>query len=394
MTSMLRHRRPEVPASTGGGTGSELVLEVTALEATYGTTKVVDGLDLQIRRGELVTLLGPSGCGKTTTLRCVGGLHRASAGSIRLGGELVGDRTTHVRPERRSVNMVFQSYALWPHMTVFQNVAYGLRAQRLPRAEIQRRTEEMLDLVGLGGYGPRSATNLSGGQQQRVVLARGLVTRPNLLLLDEPLSNLDTELRVRMRTEIHTVQRELGLSMLYVTHDRSEALALSDRVVVMRDGIAQQTGTPDELYSAPANRFVAEALGPINVLPAVVVAEGAGAAATIQGAAGAPSFPIRESNGASRARVGDPIDLLVRPESLTIAAAEEGGLEAEVELVEFLGNHTEVTCRVGGLRFVVNLGQRPRGLTRGGRVGVLVDRRADLPAWQPRPSGAGDLEES
>ena len=221
-----------------------VILDVNGLVAEHGTNRVVDGVSFQIEEGEFVTLLGPSGCGKTTTLRCVAGLHRAAGGSISIDNRLVADARTHVRPEHRALNMVFQSYALWPHMTVSQNIAYGLKAQKVDKAEIGPRVEEVLDLVGLAGYGKRSASQLSGGQQQRVVLARGLATRPRLLLLDEPLSNLDSELRSRMRTEIHTLQRSLGLTTLYVTHDRAEALALSDRVIVLREGVVQQVGPP------------------------------------------------------------------------------------------------------------------------------------------------------
>jgi ABC-type Fe3+/spermidine/putrescine transport system ATPase subunit len=374
-----------VPKDQRAGAPDDAVLDVAGLTADYGANRVVDGLDLRIRTGEIVTLLGPSGCGKTTTLRCVAGLHRVSSGIITLAGQVVGAPRVHVVPERRPVNMVFQSYALWPHMTVFDNIAYGLRAQRLPRDEITRRTEEMLELVGLGGYGPRSATNLSGGQQQRVVLARGLVTRPELLLLDEPLSNLDTELRLRMRTEIHALQRGLGLSMLYVTHDRAEALALSDRVVVMRDGIAQQAGRPDELYSAPVNRFVAEALGPVNVLPATVRTGGPGARAVLTGVPTSPTVSVAGHCGDRTASPGDEVDLLIRPEALTLSA-EDGsgeGIPAEVELIEFLGNRTEVVCRSGSHRFVVDLPRPPAGITAGDAVTVRLDERAGLPAWQP-----------
>jgi ABC-type Fe3+/spermidine/putrescine transport system ATPase subunit len=380
----------QAPAPDTTAHDPDAVLDARRIVAHHGRNRVVDGVDLRIEPGEFVTLLGPSGCGKTTTLRCVAGLHRITDGRITLGGRTVADGRSHVRPERRSVNMVFQSYALWPHMTVFQNVAYGLRAQKLPRDEIAERTHEMLGIVGLDGYGSRSATSLSGGQQQRVVLARGLVTRSELLLLDEPLSNLDTELRVRMRTEIHTLQRRLGLTMLYVTHDRTEALALSDRVVVMRNGTAQQAGAPADLYAAPVNRFVAEALGPVNVLPAQIVAHGTTTAAALTTAAGRPVLRVAPPADGRRALVGDQVDVLVRPESLTLAPAKRDasagdGIEATVQLVEFLGNRTEATCVSGDVTFTVEIPRAARDLRPGDRVVARLHEGPDEtpPAWQP-----------
>ncbi|MBY8858029.1 ABC transporter ATP-binding protein [Nocardia sp. CA2R105] len=379
MTSVER-RKTTVP---GQDRRSTTVLEVQDLVAYHGVNRVVAGLDLTIEQGEFVTLLGPSGCGKTTTLRCVAGLHRVSDGTIALDGRTVASDKTHVRAERRSVNMVFQSYALWPHMSVFANVAYGLKAQRLPKAEIAERTEEMLELVGLGGYGPRPATGLSGGQQQRVVLARGLVTRPKLLLLDEPLSNLDTELRTRMRTEIHSLQRRLGLTMLYVTHDRTEALALSDKVVVMRNGIAQQIGSPDELYDRPVNRFVAEALGPVNVLPATAVDGGSAQLITHDGGS---VVPIALGNDGAHPAAGAPIDVLIRPEALVVEPRADGadGIPAEVTLVEYLGNRTEITCRSGAQVFKVELARRPGGIQSGDKVTARLHPGETAPAWQRR----------
>ncbi|WP_405987923.1 ABC transporter ATP-binding protein [Streptomyces sp. NBC_00986] len=363
-----------------------VILDVNGLIAEHGTNRVVNGVSFQIEEGEFVTLLGPSGCGKTTTLRCVAGLHRATGGSISIDNRLVADERTHVRPEHRSLNMVFQSYALWPHMTVSQNIAYGLKAQKVNKAEIGPRVEEVLDLVGLGGYGKRSASQLSGGQQQRVVLARGLATRPRLLLLDEPLSNLDSELRGRMRTEIHTLQRGLGLTTLYVTHDRTEALALSDRVIVLREGVVQQVGPPGTLYDAPVNRFVAEALGPVNVLRAVVTEAGASAAAQLTGVEGAPTIPI--AAGVHDVVAGAEIEVLLRPEALTLAPAGLPGTDefpATVKIVEFLGNRTEVTCTAGGSDFKIDLDGRAAGIEPGDMVNVSLrkERAASAPSWQP-----------
>ncbi|MDJ0976139.1 MAG: ABC transporter ATP-binding protein [Planctomycetota bacterium] len=217
----------------------------------FGEVVVLGGFDLTVENGELVSLLGASGCGKTTVLRLVAGLERPDAGRIGVGGKTVADAGTWVPPEKRRIGMVFQSYAVWPHMNVFDNVAYPLRVAGLPKAERAERTSAILELVGLGGLAKRRPTQLSGGQQQRVALARGLVMEPDVLLLDEPLSNLDAKLRVRMRKDIRRIQQETGFTAIYVTHDQDEALAISDRLVVMDAGQIVAQGTPDEVRSHP-----------------------------------------------------------------------------------------------------------------------------------------------
>ncbi|GAA2356091.1 ABC transporter ATP-binding protein [Streptomyces carpaticus] len=236
--------------------------EFVAVSRHFGDFTAVDGLDLTIREGELTTLLGPSGCGKTTSLRMLAGYLAPSEGQIFIGGEDV----TRTPPEKRGLGMVFQSYALFPHMSVADNVGYGLKLRKVPRAERARRVAEALELVGLGHLADRRPKALSGGQQQRVALARAIVIRPRLLLLDEPLSNLDARLRVQMREEIRRIQAEAGLTVVLVTHDQEEALEMSDRMVVMNGGRVMQEGPPDELFPAPANRFVAEFLGYENFL--------------------------------------------------------------------------------------------------------------------------------
>lgn len=377
------------PAAAAGEPDVAPALEVSDLVADYGAETVVNGLSFAIERGELVTLLGPSGCGKTTSLRCVAGLHRISGGAITIAGRVVADGRVHVRPERRSLNMVFQSYALWPHMSVFDNVAYGLRAQRLPRSEVTQRTEAMLETVGLGGYAGRATTALSGGQQQRVVLARALVTRPTLLLLDEPLSNLDTELRMRMRTEIHSLQRTLGLTMLYVTHDRAEALSLSDWVIVMRDGRAQQVGRPEELYERPVNRYVAEALGPVNAFRGRLAAGARTPVAALTELPGAPRLTLAEPPaGTAPPGADDEIEVLVRPEWMEIeragSQADDEGIAAAVELIEFLGSRTEIACRAGERTFKLELPEPPGGIEIGDKVIVKIRQGGDrpLPPWR------------
>ncbi|MDB5364958.1 MAG: transporter ATP-binding protein [Rhodospirillales bacterium] len=243
---------------------SDAFLELHGVTLRYGRSIAVDALDLSVGAGELVALLGPSGCGKTTTMRAVAGLLKPTSGQIRIGGQDV----TRVPPNKRDVGLMFQSYALFPHLSVFENVAFGLRLRRLGEAEIAERAAAALASVGLAGTEGRLPRELSGGQQQRVALARALVVRPRLLLLDEPLSNLDARLRLEMRTEIARLQRELGLPMIYVTHDQVEALALAHRIIVMRGGRIEQDGAPAEIYERPRNAFVARFVGFETILPA------------------------------------------------------------------------------------------------------------------------------
>jgi len=243
-------------------------IEVENLEVLYGTVLAVRGVSFNVLPGEQLTLLGPSGCGKTTTLRAVAGLEQPAAGEIRIGGQPVfsSGRKVNVPAEKRGLSMVFQSYAIWPHMTVFENVAYGLRVRRTPTGEIAEKVHRALDMVQMRQFADRRASQLSGGQQQRVALARAFVFQPSVLLFDEPLSNLDAKLRADMRIELRELQHRLGITSLYVTHDLEEALAMSDRIVVMRDGLVEQTGTPDEIYSLPRSAFVADFIGSANLI--------------------------------------------------------------------------------------------------------------------------------
>lgn len=244
---------------------SECVIE--GLSKQFGTTQVVDGVDLHVANGEFVVFLGPSGCGKTSTLRLIAGLESPTGGTIRIGGRLVSApaQNIFVRPEERGIGMVFQSYAIWPHMTVFENVAYPLRVRRWRKAAIRDKVQQALDLVDLSGAGPRPATALSGGQMQRVALARALIFDPDLLLFDEPLSNLDLKLRERLRVELKALQRRTGITSIYVTHDQAEAVELGDRIVVMQGGRVVQIGQLVELYQQPRTRFVAEFIGSANI---------------------------------------------------------------------------------------------------------------------------------
>jgi len=255
-------------ATAAPGSARTASIEVRDLVVRYGAVAAVRGVTFSVAAGEHVTLLGPSGCGKTTTLRAIAGLEQPAAGEIRIDGRPVFSSSPRVQvpPERRGLSMVFQSYAIWPHMTVYDNVAYGLRVRRMAEAEIGERVRWALDLVQLGALGDRSASKLSGGQQQRVALARAFVFSPAVLLFDEPLSNLDAKLRAEMRLEIKELQRRLGITSVYVTHDLEEALAISDRVIVMRDGVIEQIGTPAEIYDLPRNTFVADFVGSANLI--------------------------------------------------------------------------------------------------------------------------------
>ena len=251
-------------------------LEIQDLRKSYGANQVVKQFDIAVDRGEFVSFLGPSGCGKTTNLRMIAGFETPTTGTIRINGREV----THLSPNQRDIGMVFQSYALFPNMTVAQNVAFGLKVARKPAAEIKARTVEMLDLIRLPHLADRFPYQLSGGQQQRVALARAIATKPQLLLLDEPLSALDAKIRVSLREEIRSLQRKLGITTIFVTHDQEEALSMSDRIVVMSEGRIEQLGTPFEIYNHPQTRFVASFVGTLNVLSGTVL-DGSGARVSI-----------------------------------------------------------------------------------------------------------------
>jgi ABC-type Fe3+/spermidine/putrescine transport system ATPase subunit len=252
---------------------AEARIEIKDLVVRYGDAVAVDGVSFTVARGEHVTLLGPSGCGKTTTLRAIAGLEQPASGTIRIDGKAMyaSAEGRDVPAEKRGVSMVFQSYAIWPHMTVFDNVAYGLKVRKLPTAEVNEKVAHALELVQMRDYGDRSASKLSGGQQQRVALARAIAFSPTVVLFDEPLSNLDAKLRGEMRVELRELQRRLEITSVYVTHDQEEALAISDRVIVMNVGGIEQIGTPDEIYNRPRSRFVADFVGSANLIQGHVV---------------------------------------------------------------------------------------------------------------------------
>jgi ABC-type Fe3+/spermidine/putrescine transport system ATPase subunit len=248
---------------------TDIVLHLEEVSKLFGATRAVDRVSLEVQRGHVFTLLGPSGCGKTTTLRMIAGLERLDGGRIVFAGKTVADAATNafVPPHKRNLGMVFQSYAIWPHMTVFDNVAYPLRLRHLPKQQVRQKVERVLDLVGMDGFASRPAPDLSGGQQQRVALCRALVYEPDLLLLDEPFSNLDARLRLQMRVEVRLLQQRLGITVLFVTHDQVEALSMSDEIAVLNQGRVEQVGVPSELYDRPASPFVRDFLGQTVRLP-------------------------------------------------------------------------------------------------------------------------------
>ena len=250
------------------------MLSVISLKRKFGNVQAVDGVDLDVHSGEIMALLGPSGCGKTTTLRCIAGLEKPDSGEIWIDGKLVSSKNVFLPPEKRNIGMVFQSYALWPHMTVFNNIAYPLKIRKFPKNEIRLRVNEMLEMVGLKEMAERYPHQLSGGQQQRVALARAIVYQPRLLLLDEPLSNLDAKLREQMRYELRQLLKDIGITAVYVTHDQEEAFVIADRITIMNAGKIIQIGKPIEIYEKPANTFVAGFIGRVNVFKARVVERG------------------------------------------------------------------------------------------------------------------------
>ncbi|MEH7844685.1 ABC transporter ATP-binding protein [Rhizobium laguerreae] len=310
---------------------------------TFGAFTAIPDLSLTIERGTLVTLLGPSGCGKTTTLRMLAGLEHPSAGKVLIGGKDV----TMLPANERDVSMVFQSYALFPHMNARDNVAYGLESSGFNRKEAREKAEEGLALVGLAGMGHRLPAELSGGQQQRVAVARALVLEPQVLLLDEPLSNLDARLRRKVRTDIRELQQRLGFTAVYVTHDQDEALAVSDRIIIMKDGEVAQSGAPRELYESPASAFIADFMGEANVIPCEVVGiDGTDADIRIGG--------FRHRVPAGRATPG-AANLAVRPGAIALSEGGGHGLAGRILHSAYLGDHVEyeVATDVGTL-FIVD----------------------------------------
>jgi putative spermidine/putrescine transport system ATP-binding protein len=325
-------------------------LDLSRLEKTFGTNRVVKDFSLAIEKGEFVSLLGPSGCGKTTVLRMVAGFEVPTSGAISIDGQDV----TGSRPNQRSIGMMFQAYALFPNMTVADNVAFGLKVKGVPRQERDDRVTEMLRLIGLPDLAGRYPFQLSGGQQQRVALARALAPRPRVLLLDEPLSALDAKVRVSLRNEIREIQRELGITTVFVTHDQEEAMSISDRIVVMNGGVAEQVGTPFEIYNQPRTRFVASFVGTLNLLSANVLSAEDGRLSMADS-----SFSLDRAIPA--AKRGDTVTLALRPEAISLGRAGDNGvvLPATIDEVHFLGSVIRVRARVGDAVIALDTFNRP-----------------------------------
>jgi iron(III) transport system ATP-binding protein len=339
---------------------SEALLTVSHVAKRYGGSHAaINDISFTVARGEFFTLLGPSGCGKTTTLRLLAGLETPDAGEITLAGRCLAapGRGVLVPIDKRGMGMVFQSYAIWPHLTVFENVAFPLRVRRVPRASIRKSVREALELVGLAGLEERGATELSGGQQQRVALARAIVYTPTLLLLDEPLSNLDVKLREQMRTELHALHRRLNLAVVYVTHDQSEALALSDRIAVVNQGRLEQVGTPIEVYEHPSTRFVGDFLGRTVILNGTLRNEAGQRSIDVEGR-GCVAAPAD-----ARFRDGERVRLLSRPEDVTLLSTGDIGrneVAGRIEQVAYMGDHLEYTISVGGRTVVLAAAKKER----------------------------------
>jgi iron(III) transport system ATP-binding protein len=367
-------------------------VELVGLRKSYADVTVLDDFSLRANQGELVTLLGPSGCGKTTTLRCIAGLERAERGEIRIGERLVAsaERRVFLPPNRRDIGMVFQSYALWPHMTVFGNIAYPLRVRRRDRRDLDRAVMEILEMVGMEGFARRPVTELSGGQQQRVALARAMVARPAVLLFDEPLSNLDAKLRRSMRREIRDAHDRSGGTSIYVTHDQEEAIALSDRVVVIRGGRIQQVGTPQEIYTRPATRFVADFIGFENLLTATVseardgstavkLRSGAGPVWTSKGITRAPGTKVVLAARADDVEIGS---LIPHDSSASPGEAPGDAIPGVIRSRTYAGGRVEYLVEAAGALIVVRVPEA-------GAAGSLLEAGSD--AWVRFPANAAVL---
>jgi putative spermidine/putrescine transport system ATP-binding protein len=318
---------------------AEPFLSIQHVQKSFGPTKVVQDFNLDVERGEFVSFLGPSGCGKTTVLRMVAGFEDPSAGRIVVGGKDI----TSLKPNQRNIGMVFQAYALFPNLTVAQNIGFGLKVAGMPKAEANARVAEMLELIKLPEFGDRYPYQLSGGQQQRIALARALAPKPKLLLLDEPLSALDAKVRVSLREEIRSIQKKLGITTIFVTHDQEEALSISDRIVVMYGGRAEQVGTPFEIYNRPATSFVANFVGTLNVLDGIV----ADAAASTVKIGGREITLAKDALGAAKA--GDAVSLALRPEAIALGKqpGRDASLAGQIADVSFLGSVIRVKVSIG-----------------------------------------------
>ena len=350
---------------------SEPIIVLEGVEKRFGSNLVVKNLDLEVAEGEFLTLLGPSGCGKTTTLRMIAGFEEASAGIIKVEGERVENK----EPFERNVNTVFQNYALFPHMTVFNNIAYGLTIKKVPKAEINERVTEMLKMVQMEPYAKRKPDELSGGQKQRVAIARALVNRPKVLLLDEPLGALDLKLRKQMQIELKRLQKKLGITFIYVTHDQEEALTMSDRIAVMHGGVLEQLDVPTEIYEHPKTRFVAGFIGESNIFDGKVVAKDSDLL-TVETAEG--NLQVVGSDFA----VGEEMHVSIRPEYLEVSTAPVAGFTLEGKIKDFIYQGSVVKTAVdlkGGMEVKYSRFEQDQAVSEGEKVYVC---------WKPEKAVA------
>lgn len=369
----------------------QLIGLVKQFSGRTATTNAVDGINLVVPEGKLLTLLGPSGCGKTTTLRLIAGLERPTEGRIEIGGRVVCAPGVFLGAHKRPIGIVFQSYAIWPHMTVLDNVAFPLSVQRprVPRRRVRERAMEVLELVGLQDLAERPAPALSGGQQQRVALARALVREPQVLLLDEPLSNLDAGLRDRVRDEIRALQQRLGITTLFVTHDQDEALAVSDEVVVMNHGRIVERGLPHAIYTSPRAEFTARFLGVSNVLPGTV------RSCSSESTDVAVAAGVLRCQRCDAVRPGDQVNVFLRPESFRLSRKqpEQPAWEGSVDFRIYRGDCWDYHVRVGASSLKVRVYREKTGIAHGDRVFLVPDEEAAIvmppadvpraPAWLP-----------
>ncbi len=318
---------------------NDIIISLQNICAEYDGEKVIDNLNLDIRDHEFVTFLGPSGCGKTTTLRIIGGFVEPTEGDVFFEGKKINE----VPPYKRNINTVFQRYALFPHLDVYENIAFGLKLKNIPKEQIRIKVAEMLKLVNLEGYESRHIDQLSGGQQQRVAIARALINQPKVLLLDEPLGALDLKLRKEMQLELKRIQQTLGITFIYVTHDQEEALTMSDRVLVMRHGEIQQSGSPEDIYNEPINAFVADFIGESNIVSGVMhedyLVEFAGVKFTCEDKGFEPL---------------EAVDVVIRPEDFEMVSVDEGQIVGKVESITFKGVHFEIIVEGHGLKWMIH----------------------------------------
>ena len=337
------------------GMKEEVLIRLNGITKSFDGETVLDNMDLEIHDKEFITLLGPSGCGKTTTLRIIGGFETPDAGDVSFGGERIND----MPPYRRQVNTVFQRYALFPHLNVFDNIAFGLRVRKTPSENIRTKVKEMLELVNLRGFERRKVSTLSGGQQQRVAIARALINEPKVLLLDEPLAALDLKLRKDMQVELKNIQQRTGITFVFVTHDQEEALSMSDTVVVMANGRIQQIGTPTDIYNEPVNAFVADFIGESNILDGVMRKD------FLVHFAGHDFTCVDQGFAAN-----EPIDVVIRPEDVDVVEQNRGMLIGTVTGVTFKGVHYEIIVDVQGFKWMI---QSTDYVSEGQTIGLSID---------------------